>query len=116
MQESGRRYGGTWLERGPLAVNTVTDGVDNRMTSQYTVDGVEVDLTATLDCNILTQCWTFTNRTNAELDTLAIIHYIDGDLFFEGSFGNDYAGASVGVPKQVYEFDAGMIPTNRPLF
>ena len=108
-----RRYGGTWLERGPLAVNTVTDGVDNRMTSQYTVDGVEVDLTATLDCNILTQCWTFTNRTNAELDTLAIIHYIDGDLFFEGSFGNDYAGASVGVPKQVYEFDAGDDP-NEP--
>ena len=66
-----------------------------------------MNLTATLDCNILTQCWTFTNRTNAELDTLAIIHYIDGDLFFEGSFGNDYAGASVGVPKQVYEFDAG---------
>jgi hypothetical protein len=103
----GRRSTGIWLEQDPLAAAAVTDGQPNRMTSQYTVDGVTVDLLATLDCTILTQCWTFTNSTGDRLDTLAITPYIDGDLYFEGNFNNDYAGASVGIPQSVYEFDAG---------
>jgi MYXO-CTERM domain-containing protein len=103
------RSNGQWLADGPAA-GARADGANNRMTSGYTVDGVRIDLTATLECNVLTQCWTFTNRTNARLDTLAITHYVDGDLFFVGAFSNDYGATSVGVPRTIYEFDAGDDP------
>ena len=106
----GGASSGTWLEasRTDVAVNAV--GQVNRMTSNYTVNGVRVDLVASLECTTLTQCYTFTNNTNARLDTLALIHYIDGDLFFEGNFNNDFAGTSAGIPRTIYEFDAGDDP------
>ena len=101
---------GEWLEAGALNANANADAVGDRMTSDYTVDGVGVEMVADFDCNVLTQCWTFTNNTGAPLDELALIHYVDGDLFFEGSFNNDFAGTSVGIPRTIYEFDAGDDP------
>ncbi|MEE2756293.1 MAG: hypothetical protein VYA30_06515 [Myxococcota bacterium] len=101
---------GQWLESTPLAVQTESDGTPNRLTSRYQIDGIQVDMVTTLDCTTLTQCWTFTNLTQARLDTLAITQYIDGDLYFEGNFNNDYAGSSVAEPRTVYEFDAGDDP------
>jgi hypothetical protein len=111
-QQAGRSSG-QWLERDPLRVATRAEGDENRLTSNYTVDGVEVDMITTLDCNILTQCWTFTNRTGARVETLALTQYIDGDLYFDGNFANDYAGTSVGIPRTIYEFDDGDDP-NEP--
>jgi len=99
---------GEWLANG--VANAEADAVNNRMTSDYTVNDVAVDLTVTLECNILTQCWTFTNQSNARIDALAITQYVDGDLFFVGNFGNDYGATSVGIPRTIYEFDAGDNP------
>lgn len=101
---------GEWLEREPLRSRAQADGTADQLTSQYRVDGVAVDMVATLDCNVLTQCWTFTNQTGARLDSLSITPYIDGDLYFAGNFANDYAGTSVGIPRVIYEFDDGDDP------
>ena len=111
---AGGESDGRWLEesrineRGPVVAEAVGD--TNTLLSHYTVDGIEVDLVATFECNRLTQCYSFTNRTGGRLDVLALTHYVDGDLYFVGEFGNDYGGTSAGVPRQVYEFDAGDDP------
>ncbi|MCA9539819.1 MAG: thrombospondin type 3 repeat-containing protein, partial [Myxococcales bacterium] len=109
----GNASSGSWLESGRLNVAAQADGQNNQMTSRYTVNGVEVEMEATLDCNVLTQCYTFTNRTGSRLEELALIHYIDGDLYFQGGFNNDFAGTSVGIPRTIYEFDEGDNP-NEP--
>ncbi|MCB9552427.1 MAG: hypothetical protein H6705_11190 [Myxococcales bacterium] len=112
---AGGRSGGRWLEetliaQGGARVPVEAIGDTNTMLSRYTVDGIDVDLVATFECNRLTQCYTFTNRTGGPLDVVALTHYLDGDLYFVGEFGNDYGGTSAGVPRQVYEFDAGDDP------
>ena len=67
---------GRWLETGRIGnVAARADAVGDVMTSTYTVDGIEVRLEATFECNQLTQCWTFANRTGARLDEVALIHY-----------------------------------------
>ena len=111
-QSQAGRATGHWLEEGRLAgiAPARTDGNGNRLTSDYTVDGVDVHLEAELDCNILTQCYTFTNRSGARLDTVELIPYIDGDLFFAGNQSNDYGGSSAGSPKTLFEFDEGDDP------
>ncbi|MCB9551669.1 MAG: hypothetical protein H6705_07255 [Myxococcales bacterium] len=107
---TGGATSGTWLEAGRTNAVANAVGAVNHMDSTYTISGVQVAMTADLDCTTLTQCYTFTNNTNARLDTLALIHYIDGDLFFEGNFNNDFAGTSAGIPRTIYEFDAGDDP------
>ena len=111
---AGDETSGHWLEEGQIAdgqrLPAMAVGDTNTMISNYTVDGIEVDLVATFECNRLTQCYTFTNRTGQTLDTVALTHYLDGDLYFVGEFENDYGGAAVGPPKQLYEFDAGDDP------
>ncbi len=106
---------GSWLEAGRIGdgVQAVADADGNRMTSRYQVNGVGVELVATFECNRITQCYTFTNNTGQRLDELALIPYVDGDLFFVGTFNNDFGGTSVGIPRNIYEFDAGDDP-NEP--
>jgi MYXO-CTERM domain-containing protein len=105
----GGRSSGEWLELGNVG-GAVADGDGDSLSSEYVVDGVRVNMEAEFECNLLTQCWTFTNETNARIDDLAITHYVDGDLFFEGNFNNDFAASSVGVPRIIYEFDSGDDP------
>ena len=113
-QTQGGASTGHWLEAGRVGeVVAVADADDNQMTSAYTVGGVEVQMQAAFECNRMTQCYTFTNRTGARLDELALIPYVDGDLFFVGTFNNDFGGTSVGIPRNIYEFDAGDDP-NEP--
>ncbi|MBM4320482.1 MAG: hypothetical protein FJ125_11105, partial [Deltaproteobacteria bacterium] len=78
--------------------------------SSFEVDDTLVELVSTLNCNTLTQCYTFTNNGNQVLNTLAITHYIDGDLYFVGGFTNDYGSTIAGPPRVVYEFDQGDNP------
>ncbi len=102
---------GAWLEEERIGdVEAVADGEGNRLTSRFELDGIDVQMEATFECNILTQCYTFTNNTAARLDEVALIHYVDGDLFFVGNFNNDFGATSVGVPKTIWEFDAGDNP------
>ncbi len=112
----GEESRGSWLakanENGDWGMNVAAaaDGEGNQMTSDYRVVDVDVNMQATFECNTLTQCWTFTNRGDAPLDEVAVIHYLDGDLFFVGHFNNDFGGTNVGVPKTIYEFDQGDDP------
>jgi MYXO-CTERM domain-containing protein len=102
---------GDWLEEARLgAPPAVTDGNGNHLESSFQAGGVQVDLDAMLDCNVLTQCWTFTNTTGTRLDALEITPYIDGDLYFEGNFTNDYGGTGAGRPRTLFEFDEGDNP------
>ena len=107
----GGQTSGLYLETDRVGnVNAVAVGDGSAMTSDYSVMGIDVHLDATLDCNVLTQCWTFTNRSGAPIDTLALTQYIDGDLFFVGGFNNDFGGTSQGRPRTIYEFDQGDDP------
>ncbi|MCA9541327.1 MAG: hypothetical protein KC620_20640, partial [Myxococcales bacterium] len=111
----GGEAGGNWLERGRLEdqigpVPVMADGAGNRLISNYTADGVEVDLSATFECNRLELCWTFTNRTGARIDALSLYPYLDSDLYFVGEFQNDYAGTTLAAPRAVHAFDAGDNP------
>ena len=102
---------GQWLETGRIGnVVARADGNGNAMSSDYAVDGVGVHLEAALDCNVLTLCYTLTNNTDSPLQTLALTPYIDGDLYFRGTFDNDYGATGAGVPRTLYEFDEGDDP------
>ncbi|MBU0551250.1 hypothetical protein KJ940_07120 [Myxococcota bacterium] len=102
---------GTWLESERMGYPevTVTPGV-NAFTSEFSFGEIGVRLEAELNCNVLKQCYTFTNLGSARWGEIALIPYMDGDLYFEGSFGNDFGGVSLGQPTTVYEFDSGDDP------
>ena len=107
----GGASSGSYLEADRVGnVNAVAQGDSSSMTSDYNLAGIDVHLEANLDCNILTQCWTFTNRTGAVVDELALTQYIDGDLYFVGQFSNDFGGTSQGELRRIYEFDQGDDP------
>jgi len=119
----GRTANGTWLETNQggggwgwdepagLPLGAVqANQVGNTVTSNFEFDDVEVELVQELNCNTLTQCYTFTNVGNALLTEVAITHYIDGDLYFVGGFTNDYGSYIAGPPRVVYEFDQGDDP------
>ena len=74
---------GEWLDSRYLASSsTITYGDTNSLESSFTYSGIKVQLAASLVCTVLTECWTFTNNTNSTITELALIHYIDGDLYF----------------------------------
>ncbi len=105
------RSEGKWLKAGSLSASPVSYGDTNYLQSTFTYDGIKVSMTASLVCTVLTECWTFTNDTNSTINELALIHYIDGDLYFptaqqsSGGFGDDYGGATSSDPRKIYEFD-----------
>ncbi len=102
---------GEWLETEHLGGLPVqAESSPNHMESDFQILGLAVHLEADLNCNILTQCYTFRNEGMQALSELVLIPYIDGDLFFEGRFNNDFGGVSLGNPLTIYEFDAGDDP------
>ena len=102
---------GDWLESGRLgAPAAATDGNGNHLESSFNAGGVQVEMDTSLACNVLTQCWTFTNSTGGRLEALELTPYIDGDLYFEGNFSNDYGGTGAGRPRTLFEFDEGDDP------
>ncbi|MDY0063281.1 MAG: MopE-related protein [Myxococcota bacterium] len=108
---------GTYLEAGRsgLGVARATQQ-GNTVTSVFTYGGVEVLLEQTLDCTVLTQCYTFTNTTNRPIMVLAITQYIDGDLYFVGNYQDDYGSTIPSSPRTVYEFDQGDDPLEPSTF
>ena len=101
--------GGAWLERGESSITTSSaERTGDVMTSSYVYDGIEVNHRSTFECNQIQQCWTFTNL-GAQVETLAITPYIDGDLYFNDSL-SDFGGTSAGIPKTIYEYDEGSDP------
>ncbi len=104
----GRNPRGTWLETGRIGLQPAEfEMVDDTLVSDFTFSQVDVHMEAQLNCNVLTSCYRFTNNTGQDLDTLALTHYIDADLYFVGGLGNDYGGMRAGPPLTVYQFDQG---------
>ena len=106
----GGESAGSWLELGRAGVEAVADGDEDSLSSRFEMHGLDVQMEASFACNILTQCYTFTNVSDARIEEVALIEYIDGDLFFSGNFNNDFGATSVGVPKTIWEFDSGDDP------
>jgi len=82
--------------------------------SSFTVSGFAFTLTQTvqppnLGTTILSQEYVVTNNTGAD-QTFQLIRHVDGDLFFVGGFGNDFAGVSADG-RFVFEFDTASDPT-----
>ncbi len=114
--ESGGDATGWWLNSPGRGGAGEADGEENSLTSRFALDDIEVRMEASLDCNVLTRCFTFTNRGDADFDGAHLVHYVDGDLFFVGSFDNDLAATNVGNPRVVYEFDQGDDPEEPSTF
>src|SRR5206468_969850 len=82
--------------------------------SSFTVSGFAFTLTQTvqppnLGTTTLSQEYVVTNNTGAD-QTFQLIRHVDGDLFFVGGFGNDFAGVSADG-RFVFEFDTASDPT-----
>ena len=107
---AGVRDGHTFESSEMVGTPVVADGQENRLTSTFRAGDVQVDLDARLDCNIVTECYTFTNRTAAALDELYFYPYMDGDLIFDAGSDNDRGARSLGNPPRLYEFDQGDNP------
>jgi hypothetical protein len=106
----GAREGHTFEASDMVGARVVADGVENRLVSTFDAGDVRVDLVATLDCNLVTQCWQFTNLGATRLDTVAFYPYLDGDLIFEAGSDNDRGARALGEPPHLYEFDQGDAP------
>ncbi len=108
---------GTWLENGRYdGAAADVEAVANRVTSTFDTTGLAVAATYRLNCAVLEQCYRFTNNTGGVVDRVALTHYVDGDLFFEGNFNNDFGATSVGAPKTLWEFDEGDDPDQPTTF
>ena len=70
---------GSWLENGRAAglSRAQAQRNANRVTSTFSHGDLDVRLVQTLDCNLLTQCYQFTNRGAQEASVLAVTQYID---------------------------------------
>ena len=109
-EQGGARVGHTFEAAEMVGVQTVADGVENQLVSRFQAGQVRVDLDARLDCNVVRQCWRFTNLSDARIDTLAFYPYVDGDLIFSGTSDDDRGARGVGVPPPLYQFDQGDDP------
>ncbi len=99
---------GTWFESTLFeggAANAMVAGGEVR--SDFTAHDVAVSARFWLDCTTLHHCYTFTNQSGQRLDTVALYQYVDGDLFFEGNFLNDFGATNVGARRTLWEFDEG---------
>ena len=102
---------GVWLRwRMPGLTLLHTEAGSNALTSLFEYGGLQVRLVQTLRCTVLTQCYTFTNLGDRPVSVLALTQYIDGDLYFVGSYSNDFGSTIAGPPRVVYEFDKGDDP------
>ncbi len=102
---------GSWLEAFELAgVPYEADGTPNHLVARFRAAGLDVVHDATLNCNVLTQCWTFTNPGAGPVDTVAFYPYVDGDLLFVGDSSNDRGARSVADPPRLYQYDQGDDP------
>ena len=114
---SGGNTTGNWLESGDnRGVNVVTREEDGEVFSEFTLNGIRVEGRFRLNCTVLEKCYTLTNVSGQVMDTVALTHYMDGDVFFEGGIGNDYGATSVGRPKTLWEFDEGDNPEEPSTF
>ncbi len=101
---------GRWFDNARSRTQAQAQQVGDRLISDFVIEEMAVHFEAQFDCNRVSQCYTFSNQTGARVDNLALIQYIDGDLFFVGNFTNDFGGAGVGTPRTIYEFDTGDNP------
>ncbi|BBE71838.1 hypothetical protein [Oharaeibacter diazotrophicus] len=83
-------------------------------TSSFSVGGFDFTLRQEVlppapNGSTLVQTYKITNRTGRS-QTIALSRYVEGDLYFVGSFGNDFGGVS-GDGRTVYQFDTGDDPS-----
>ena len=89
---------------------------DDQLLSQFTSLDLDVSARFRLNCNVLEKCYRFRNLAGQILSTVALTHYLDGDLNFVGSFTNDYGATSLGRPQTLWEFDEGDDPSQPTTF
>ena len=98
----------------PLPGVAFTSTSASTAVSSFTVSGFAFTLTQTvqpsnLGTTIFSQQYVVTNNTGAD-QSFELIRHVDGDMFFVGGLGNDFAGASADG-RFVFEFDTAGDPT-----
>jgi MYXO-CTERM domain-containing protein len=113
----GENSTGIWLEDGDVNDVPQVQFEDGEVTSEFTTQGVRVEGRFRLNCTVLEKCYTLTNVSGQAMNTVALTHYMDGDLYFgDGGLGNDYGATSIGAPKTLWEFDEGDNPAEPTTF
>lgn len=115
---AGGQTSGTWLEAGGYDGQPAQAVINNGVVeSTFSTQGLQVQGRYWLECTQLHHCYTFTNISQEAMPTVALTHYIDGDLYFgQGGLSNDYGATSVGAPKTLWEFDEGDDPNDPTTF
>ena len=100
---------GSWLHNSAMQNTNPTVNINNgEVNSEFIYDGVRVNLRYWLDCTTIRYCYRLTNESNHVIPSIALIPYMDGDLYFgSGGLSNDYGGVSSGRPKTLWAFDEG---------
>lgn len=111
----GENAEGSWM--GGRGANAETRVEDGEVFSEFTTNGVRIEARYRLNCTVLEKCYTLTNDSGQVMNTVAITHYMDGDLYFgDGGLGNDYGATNLGEPKTLWEFDEGDNPAEPTTF
>ena len=98
----------------PLPGVAFTSTTANTAVSSFTVSGFAFTLTQTVQpanqgTTVFSQQYVVTNNTGAD-QSFELIRHVDGDMFFVGGLGNDFAGVSADG-RFVFEFDTAGDPT-----
>jgi hypothetical protein len=110
----------TWLGSALPNIDFTIYDTDNRIAiSEFDVSGYHIKLTQTLNPlgpagSTFVQTYEITNNTGSD-QTVTLVRYLDGDLYFSGTFFNDFGGAAIGQ-HILYEFDTGDNPLNPTTF
>ncbi len=103
---------GTWLSNDEFNAETVIREENGEVFSEFTTNGVQVNLRYKLNCTVLEYCYTFTNVSDQVLQTVSITPYLDGDLYFgEGGLSNDYGATASGQHRILWTFDESIDPS-----
>jgi len=116
----------SFLSTGPLANlagGSFTSLTPTAAVSSFSAGGLNFSLSQEVrdrfDAGVkkgsqLVQTYTVTNSTASTLN-FSMARYVDGDLYFEGGFSNDWGGVSSYTPtmdQTLFEYDSGDNPSN----
>ena len=106
--ERRNQAAGTFLDAGQGGLGPVEaqPAGDAGLRASFTFGALSVESEQALECNVLTQCYTFTNTSNETLPVVSLLQYLDGDLYFVSDFSNDLGCTVPGPPRRSFGIEA----------
>ena len=117
---TGEETVGSWLQTAweddhRDEPHPVAEHEGNEVLTRFGFGDLEVEIVQTLGCNVLHQCYSFTNTGEQEISVLALTQILEAAMRFVGDGTDDRAGTVEGPPRMLYAFDEDADPTrSRP--